>query len=127
VGDSPLVLVPVYVAAIALVVTGLAKFRDPVPTALALNLVKFPSRRPWVWGLAAVEVVVGVGFLVHPSPVTTGALGILYLSFTVFLCLAMRAGASCGCIGGSDHPPGRLHVALDLAAAVAGFAAALAR
>jgi uncharacterized membrane protein YphA (DoxX/SURF4 family) len=127
VGDSPVVVAAVYVAAVALIVTGLAKLRDPVPTALALNLVGLPSRRPWVWGLAAVELVVGVAVTVHLSPITAGALGFLYLSFTVFLFGAMRAGASCGCIGGADHPPGWLHVALDLAAAVAGFAVAIVR
>lgn len=126
-GNSLVVLIPVYAAAVALVVTGLAKFRDPVPTALALNLVKLPSRRPWVWTLATVELVLGAAVLVHLSAVTAAALGVLYLAFTVFLFAAMKVGASCGCIGGSDHPPGWLHVVLDLAAAAAGFAAALAR
>lgn len=124
--DSPLVVVPVYAAAAALVVSGLAKLRDPVPTALALNLVRFPSRRPWVWALAAVELVLGSAVLIHLSPITAGALGVLYLAFTVFLFAAMRVGASCGCIGGSDHPPGWLHVVLDLVAAVAGLVAAFA-
>jgi hypothetical protein len=124
--DSPVVVVPVYAAAVALVITAIAKFRDPVPTALALNLVKLPSRRPWVWGLAMVELVVGAAVLVHLSPFTAAALGILYLAFTLFLFAAMRVGASCGCIGGSDHPPGWLHVTLDLVAAAAGLAAAFA-
>ena len=81
----------------------------------------------WVWCLAAAELAIGLAVLVHRSPVTAGALGVLYLAFTLFLFAAMRVGASCGCIGGSDRPPGWLHVVLDLVAAVAGLAAALAR
>jgi len=124
---SPVVVISVYVAAASLAVTAIAKFRDPVPTALALNLVRLPSRRPWVWGLAAVELVVGAAVLVRLSPITAGALGILYLAFALFLFAAVRAGASCGCIGGADHPPGWLHVVLDLVAAAAGLATALLR
>lgn len=120
---SRVILLPVFLAALALIITGVAKLISPQATYVALRLTGLPNGRGVVWFLAAVEIVVGVGAILRPRPLTAAALALLYLGFTGFLFRARRVGASCGCLTESDSPPGALHIALDVVAAAAGVAA----
>lgn len=116
----------VRLAAAFLLVSGLRKFQEPEPTCKALKLCGLPSHRPWVWGLAVVEIAVGVATLRAVTPATAFVTGVLYLFFTVFLWRARAKGVSCGCFGPGERPPAAWHIGADLVAAVGCLAAAAA-
>jgi len=75
-----------------------------------------------------VEFVVAIWAVLAPAAGGAVALGAVYLSFAAFLAYVLRAhpdAGSCGCAGSTAVPPSRLHLTLDLLAAVAaiGYAA----
>jgi hypothetical protein len=124
---SGLLATAYFAAAMLLALSGGAKLWKPGSAAGALRAAGLPSSI-WVTRLlGAVEGTVGLGCLVAPGRELSVALAGLYLGFAGFLVRLLRATDppdSCGCVGASDTPPTRLHVLLDLAAALAGMAAA---
>lgn len=106
--------------AVLLVIAGAQKMIDPWPAATALRNTGLPSSRSLVRAGAAVEILLGVAFLVFGSSVLSLAIAALYLAFTAFVVLAMRAGVdgSCGCFGREDTPPSSLHIAANVGLAV---------
>lgn len=115
-------LAPFQVAVVLLALGGALKLVDPHDTARALRAFHLPGSPLLVRGVAAVEVVVGVVALVWAPPVAVGLVLASYLGFAGFVEIARRRAlpiASCGCFGRAEGPPGALHVALNLAAALA--------
>lgn len=115
----------VRLAAAALLLSGLRKFTEPAPTCKALKLAGLPSHRPWAWGLASIEIVVGVVTLRAVTPLNAAATAVLYVFLTAFLLRARRVGIACGCFGQGESPPSPIHLWLNVAAvavcAVAAF------
>jgi len=101
-------------AAGLLVVSGVAKLRDPAPAAAAVGVPAALVR-----GGALVELAVAVLAVVRPAPGAAAAAA-LYAGFAALVTRQLRRGAtrSCGCLGSAEAPPSRLHVALDLAFAL---------
>jgi hypothetical protein len=115
---------PFLAAAGLLVLAGVPKLKDPMPLVRALRSARLPASRGLVRVLAAVEVLVGIGAIVHPGRATAAAVSASYLAFTAFVALTLRRGGvlgSCGCFGRPDTPPTPAHLAVTaLLAATAG-------
>jgi hypothetical protein len=115
--------------AVVLLVAAAAKVSRPAPAVQALRQAQLPASPLLVRLLAGFEVAVAGLVLVVGGPVPALALAALHLSFTAFvvrLRAKVGAGATCGCFGGADAPAERLHVVVNLAAAVVAAAAAVA-
>ncbi len=114
------------VSAALLVVSGIAKMADPVPTMGALRAARLPHRRWTAVALGGLEVAVA-GYAIVFGGVAVLGVAALYLAFTVFVVVALRLGlplSSCGCFGRADTPPTWLHVAYNSVATLAAVAAA---
>ena|SRR5205823_11070089 len=106
-------------AALALVPTGLAKVRHPLPAVHAMRAVGLPSGALAVRAIGIAEVVAGAAALGAGGPAATGAVAVIYLAFALFLVRTLHAPerpSSCGCLGAVDLEPNWLHLALVAAA-----------
>jgi len=118
---------PFFAAALLLAVSGWTKLWQPGSAAGALRAAGLPSSDRAARLLGAVEGAVGVGCLLASGRELSVALAALYLGFAGFLVALLRSPdrpRSCGCVGATDAPPTRLHLVLDLGAALAGLASA---
>ncbi len=119
---------PLAIAAVLLMVGGVAKARTPGDTARALHAVGI-SMPFWLVRAGAVfECLVGIGLLLVASPLFAALVALSYLAFTVFVVRALRAGSpisTCGCFGTIDTPPSRVHVVIDGLVAIVAAAAAI--
>ena len=118
---------PFLAAGALLVAGGLPKLRDPLPLVRALRSARLPAGGPFVRGLAAAEVALGVAAVLAPGRVTAALVAAAYLLFSAFVALARHRGGvlgSCGCFGRPDTPATGAH--LVLTAALAATAAAVA-
>jgi Methylamine utilisation protein MauE len=92
-----------------------------VPSALRARVGVRQTR--WiVRGVALVEAVLGVVGATLPRPVLAGCVAVSYVAFAAVVAYARGRGgalASCGCFGRPDTPATLLHVAVDLALAIA--------
>ncbi len=66
-----------------LVAGGLPKLRDPLPLVRALRSARLPAGGPFVRGLAAAEVVLGVAAVLAPGRVTAALVALAYLVLAV--------------------------------------------
>jgi uncharacterized membrane protein YphA (DoxX/SURF4 family) len=126
---SELIAAPFVVAAGLLVVSGFSKIRRPGAATRALEAARLPAPETAVRLLGSFEVAVGAACLVVSGPVPAALLAVSYGAFAaIILRLTRVAGswASCGCLGEREAPPSVLHLVLNLVAAGAGVAAALA-
>ncbi len=117
-----MIAVGIGIAALVVVAAGIAKVVSPDAFGSAAGSVGLPlGRRGRAAGRAIglAEVALGVAAMVWWRP-AFAALAVLYVAFAVTAWRAIRAGApSCGCFGAVESPPSGLHVAIDLAAALA--------
>lgn len=116
------------VAALVLVVGGISKLRDPVPTRRMLALLRVPGPDVVTHLSAGVEVALGVIALLFGGRVTAGLVGVVYLLFTVMMLMLIRRGdaaSTCGCFGSLSSRPSIVHVAVDLAGVVVALVAAI--
>ncbi len=114
------------VSAALLVVSGIAKMADPVPTMGALRAARLPHRRWTAVALGGLEIAVA-GYAIVFGGVAVLGVAAMYLAFTVFVVVALRLGlplSSCGCFGRADTPPTWLHVAYNSVATLAAAVAA---
>ena len=110
-----------------LAVAGAAKAWSPDTTARALRAAGLPSDRRLVRVAGGLEAVIAVAALLTGLPVLAGVVAASYLAFSAFIVVALVRGtpiSSCGCFGKPDTPPSRLHVAINLGAAVVATAVA---
>jgi hypothetical protein len=124
---SGLLATPFFAAALLLAVSGWTKLWRPGSAVGALRAAGLPSSDRLARLLGAVEAAVGLGCLLAPGRELSVALAVLYLGFAGFLVALLRSPdrpGSCGCVGSTEAPPTRLHVVLDLGAALTGLAAA---
>lgn len=110
-----------------LALAGGLKLARPGATAQALRTQGLPSSHVVVRALGAAEVVVAAA---AAAGLTAGAiaLAVAFAGFAGFVLLAIVRGrplSSCGCFGGVDVPPTRLHVAVTTVLAVVAGAVAV--
>lgn len=120
---------PFAVAAVLLALGGAAKALQPADTANALGSLGLPGSRTIVRAGGALELVIGVSALVYGLRAFALLMAVSYAAFAAFVVLALRRGtpiSSCGCFGKADTPPSRVHVAVNLAAAIVATAVAVA-
>jgi hypothetical protein len=119
---------PFAVAAALLALGGASKAWQPSDTARALGMLGLPASPLLVRTGGAVELLIGVGALVYGQRAFAALVAVSYAGFAVFVGLALHRGApisSCGCFGNADTPPSRVHIVVNVAAALvaAGVAA----
>ena len=120
--NAPAVTAPFLAAVALLAAAGVAKLWRPDDTAGALRVAGLPSHRRLVQAGAIVEVVIGLGAVTAPGPLTGGLVAVAYLGFTGFVATALVKKwplASCGCFGRQDARPGFWHLLLDAGATAA--------
>ena len=121
---------PFYAVALLLAVAGGFKAMRPQATVGALRAVGLPASSPLVRVIGVGELVVGVGAVVTGWPPLAALVAVAYAAFAGFVWAALRRGVpiqSCGCFGTDDLPPTRIHLVVDIAAAVVAAAAAVTR
>jgi hypothetical protein len=116
---------PLAVAALVLIVAGVAKLRVPAPAARALRELDVPAGEPAIRVFAAAEVALGVWALVSPGAVAAIGLACCYGVFSMLAVLLARRRAACGCFGESDFPASRLQALISGVLAAACAAAAI--
>ena len=115
------------VAAVLLVLAGLAKMARPEPAADLAGVLGLPARPGLARLIGCVEVAAGLAALAAGGPVAAGAVGLFYAAFALVVLRARMVGApSCGCFGKAAAPPSRIHFAGNLTLAGASLAAAAA-
>jgi hypothetical protein len=116
---------PVAVAALVLVVAGVAKLRAPAPAAAALRELGLPAGQPLIRVFAVLEVALGSWALASPTGVAAIALAGCYVVFAAVALLLAHRRAACGCFGESEFPASRLQALISALLAAACGAAAL--
>lgn len=116
---------PCAVAALVLVVAGVAKLRAPAPATGALRELGMPAGRVAIRAFALFEVALGAWCLVIPAAPGAIALACCYAVFSALALLLARRRATCGCFGDGDFPASRFQALLSAALAMASAAAAL--
>lgn len=122
------VLLPALLATAAiLVVAGCAKLTQPSAAATFLRTFGVPEANVVVRVGALLEIAAGVAAL-HWTREAGMAIALLFAVFALVVAAQLRrqGDVPCGCLGAREIPPSRVHLALNLACAVAGLAAALA-
>ena len=117
----------VHALAVVLLVAAAAKLCRPTRAVDALRQARLPASPALVRLLAVAEVAVAGSALGLGGPVPALALAALHLGFALFV-VRLRAiagtAASCGCFGGADAPADRLHVVVNVVAALMAAGAA---
>jgi hypothetical protein len=107
--------------------SGVVKFARPRATRTAARAAGLPSSRLAVRTFATIEcalAVLGVAF----GHAAAALVGVMYvaLAYVALRLLRLAPAKPCGCLGSSNAPASRAHVALNLSAAAVAFAAAFA-
>jgi hypothetical protein len=111
---------PFFAACALLVVTGLAKVRQPAATAIAMrSALGLPDRNPIARAVGVVEIGLGLTAAAIAGPFAWGVAA-LYGGFLVVAVQLLRRApnAACGCIGDRSGSVGAAHVASSVAAVV---------
>jgi len=116
---------PMAVAAVVLVIAGVAKLRAPAPAVAALRELGLPAAALPIRAFAAGEIALGGWALVAPTRFAAIALACCYAAFAVLALLLARRRAACGCFGEGDFPASRAQALLSAVLAVASAAAAV--
>lgn len=116
---------PFAVAAIVLVVAGVAKLRAPAPAVGALRELGLPAGQPAIRSFAALEVALGIWALAGPTAGGAIALACCYAVFAALALLLAARRASCGCFGEAEFPASRFQALLSGVLAIACGAAAV--
>jgi hypothetical protein len=116
---------PVAVAALVLIVAGVAKLRAPAPAVGAARELGVRVAATPIRAFAAAEVALGVWALAAPSGVAVAALACCYAGFAALALLLASRRAACGCFGEGDFPASRVQALLSALLAVACAAAAV--
>jgi methylamine utilization protein MauE len=116
---------PFAVAALVVIVAGVAKLRSPKPAARALEEIGWNAGQTFTRSIAFIELALGGWCVAQPSRANAVALAVLYGVFGVVSARLVRRRAACGCFGERETPAWAGQVALSLALAAVGAAAAL--
>src|SRR5437588_10418054 len=95
---------PFAVAAVVLIVAGLAKLRSPAGAARALGTLGVGADPVLVRGIAIVEIALGGWAAIRPGMVVAAGVAGAYGGFAGLAWLLARRQASCGCFGEREHP-----------------------
>jgi drug/metabolite transporter (DMT)-like permease len=119
---------PFFVAAALLVLSGLAKGREPKELASLLAVLGLSRARAAARVVGIAEAVVGIAALVAPSVATAVGVAACYAAFSgvlAYILVGRIEVPSCGCIGSREAPPTGLHVVVTTLTAGMAVVAAL--
>ena len=116
---------PMAVAALVLIVAGVAKLRAPAPAVAAVRELGLRADQPSIRFLAAAEIALGVWALVGPTSIAAIALACCYAAFAGLALMLARRRAACGCFGEGDFPASRVQALLSAVLALTCAAAAV--
>jgi hypothetical protein len=109
---------------VLLVVSGVAKFRNPVPTSRAARAIGLPSHRRAVRALGVVEIGAGAVALVAGRGAALIVAALYLFLAGIALALRLRAPATpCGCLGAASTPASWMHVVLNVVGALCALTA----
>jgi hypothetical protein len=116
---------PFLAACVVLAVAGVKKLRRPDSAVPALAAVGLPASTTTARVVGAGEVVIAGAGAVFGG-VAALAVAAMYLLLAIVAARLLRRAPStpCGCLGASDAPASRAHVAVNVAAALISLAAA---
>jgi hypothetical protein len=122
---ADVLMAPFAVAALVLIVAGVAKPRAPAPAAAAMRELGLPTAALATRLFAAFEIALGIWALATPTSVAAIALACCYAAFAGLALLLASRRAACGCFGEGDFPASRAQALLSAVLAVASAAAAV--
>lgn len=112
---------------IVLVISGVLKLADPAPTITMLSELSPATRRLPVWLIGICELSLGVAAVVVGGRAIAVLVTATYMMFAAVSVVLLRHGdraVPCGCFGLRSAPVSRVHILVNLGAAlVAAFAA----
>lgn len=115
-----------WVTALVMVVAGVSKLQEPLPTGSTLGALGLPGGVGAARAVGAAEVALAMGALVVGGPWFAAGVAVLYLAFASVVAAARRRGLpSCGCFGARSAPPGPVHVVVNSVSAVVAAVAAV--
>ena len=116
---------PFAAACVVLAFAGASKIRHPLGTQPAAVALGLPSTRAAVRTLGGAEIIVAAaGLVIGGAAALAVAAAYGLLAFAAWRLLTRSPGTACGCLGASDAPATGMHVAVNVAAALAAVLAA---
>jgi len=111
---------PLFMFATLLIVSGVPKLANPASTTQALAAIGLPANLNVGRAVGAAEIGVGASVLTFGGAVPAAAMALLYAGFAGFILFGLRSARvkTCGCFGSDETPPSKLHLGIDLFAAV---------
>lgn len=113
--------VPQAVAALVLIIAGVAKLRSPGAAARAVGATPTAIR-----AYALAELLLGGWALVAAGPLASGLLAAVYCGFAGLTLVLARRGAACGCFGSEQAPASPIQSLVSGALALVAAAGAVA-
>lgn len=110
-----------HLAAAVLVLSGVAKIRQPEALVQPLHQLKLPARPPVARAIGLGEVAVGIAVLATSSALVAAALAGVWAALLV-AAVRLRGGPDCGCFGAASQPVGTAHLVLNSLFALAAAA-----
>jgi hypothetical protein len=116
----PVVHVLAHLSAAVLVLSGIAKVRQPTALVQPLRTLHLPATRRAARAIGVVEVGVGVAVLVSSHAAVTAALALVWIGLLgAAVRLSRDAGADCGCFGEASRPVGPMHLVVNTVFSIA--------
>jgi uncharacterized membrane protein YphA (DoxX/SURF4 family) len=119
----PVVHVLAHLSAAVLVLSGIAKVRQPTALVQPLRTLHLPATRRAARAIGVVEVGVGVATLVSSHAAAMAALALVWIGLlAAAVGLSRDAGADCGCFGEASRPVGPVHLVVNTVFSIAAVA-----
>ena len=117
-------------AAIVLLAAGTSKVLRPASTIGALRAMHLPASAAVVRAIGLTEMAAGLVAVLADAWVGPASVATVYAAFVLFVAAALRRGTylqTCGCFGGLEVPPTRIHLVVDATAVVVPVLATVTR
>lgn len=101
-----------HLAAAVLVLSGIAKLRQPGALLQPLRQLRLPARPAFARAVGLAELSVGVAVLATSLPAVAAASAVVWAALLV-AAVRLRGGADCGCFGAASQPVGPAHLVVN--------------
>ena len=119
----PVVHVLAHLSAAVLVLSGIAKVRQPTALVLPLRQLRLPATRRAARSIGVVEITVGIVALLTSHAASMAALAGVWLGLLAAATALTRGpNVDCGCFGEASRPVGPVHIVVNAVFALAAVA-----
>jgi hypothetical protein len=119
----PVVHALAHLSAAVLVLSGIAKVRQPTALVLPLRQLRLPATRRTARAIGVVEVAVGIIALLTSHAASMAALAAVWLGLLgAAAALTRGPNVDCGCFGEASRPVGPMHLVVNAVFSVAAVA-----